>query len=439
MASPRLGGSPTLVEQATAILQAATRLQQQLNDQSLPQPTFEVQGGRKDWHDASQHPDILRTRSALIDASRAMLDLTLGPMDGLAALAGPDVNKNEVLRTLDTLGVAAAVPLEGDIAIAQLAQELGVNERLLDRQLRFAFLMGVFRESRCGFVAHTASSAALPDIAPWLRLRSSLLLTNGASKVPEALAARSEDEMQVKIPIQLADPKNRDMWTILGEDYPSGEGMRFFSAGMESMMVGLLGESLTPYVHGFDWASLGAGTVIDVGGGNGHVEVVLLPKIPSVVKFVIQDLPTNEAPAHALISKHEAHDRITFRAHDFFLPQPAADPPPQAYLLSRVLHDWRDDECVKILQRLLPAMERHGTKLWLCERVLPARGDQVLGHIEQQMRAQDLLMFTLFGGGERTLADWESVFARTDRRLRVNVLRQPLDSVFSFIEVVLDA
>lgn len=521
---------PSLVDRAAAILDAATALQQRLAALALPQPT-DLPGGRRDWHDASAHPDVLAARSALVDASAALLRLALGPTDYLAALAGPGVAQLEVLRTLDALGVAQAVPLlpqvvdnsnddddsgeaaggdgggggeEGDgrgdggegagpamIALPRLAADLGVDEARLARQLRFAYLVGVFREPRPGFVAHTAASAALPAAAPWLRVRTSAALTRGVERLPEVLRGQSRDQGQgqdevssapssvEKTATQLADPRGRGLWAILDEDYePPGEGTRLFAAGMRAMMAGLLGDDLLPYAHGFDWASLcGDGddddaaaaatgerrraTVVDVGGGNGHVEVALLPRVPAGVDFVVQDLPANEASARALLAPYHHHhqgggkggststsstsrSRITFQAHDFFQPQPALldDPalaPPSVYLLSRVLHDWRDDECVAILRHLVPGMERHGARLWLCERVLPGGdGDGLPNHVEQQLRAPDLLMLTLFGGGERTMADWARVLARTDARLRVRACRRPMDSVFSFIEVVLD-
>jgi hypothetical protein len=65
------------------------------------------------------------------------------------------------------------------------------------------------------------------------------------------------------------------MWESL-EDDPNGKGLFKFGTRMKSMMSGLLGQTLRPYIFGFDWPSLGSGTVIDVGGGNGHVEIHLL-------------------------------------------------------------------------------------------------------------------------------------------------------------------
>jgi hypothetical protein len=44
----------------------------------------------------------------------------------------------------------------------------------------------------------------------------------------------------------------------------------------------------------------------------------------------------------------------------------------EAYLLSRVIHDWADTEAVKILANCARAMGPH-VRLLLIERVLPAR------------------------------------------------------------------
>lgn len=421
--------TPSLTEQAKAILQAATQLQQQLDDHSLLQPSLKV-GGRKDWHDAVGSPDILKTRSLLIDASKTMLNLALGPTDTMSALVAPEVCKLEVVRTLDALGVPQAVPLHSEVSLEELAATVGVNESLLYRQLQFVFLLGMFYEPRDGFVAHTNLSSALIDFSPYIKMRLSPLFVKGVYKIPEALKlSRTESGI---IPCQLADSRRRDMWQMLEEDYPEGQGMKLFSAAMETTLLCSLGPSLSPYVHGFDWGSFGTGTIIDVGGGSGHVEINLVKKFPNL-DFVIQDVFTNAEPAEALIAQHEAQARIKFQTHDFFQPQPTQGTPPKAYLLSRVLHDWQDHDCVKILRNLLPAMEAHGTKLLICERMVPDRAGEVFNHIEQLLRTQDMLMFTMYGGGERKLRDWVALFEKADGRLTVESVKQPLNTVFSFL------
>lgn len=528
--------TPSLVAQATAILEAATSLQKQLEQHSLPQPSFEAatadgMRGRQDWQDAVDHPELLGARSALIDASQLMLNLALGPTAMLADLTGPAISRIDVLRTLDALGVAQAVPLppplkgdrgnderdrspgkEGEtpcISIRDLAAKLGVvDPDLLHRHLRFAYLMGLFHEPRDGFVAHTAASAAMPSFSPWTQMRLGRLMSRGAWEVPGALrgegrgrrssgdgdsdgvtalpplaatANKEKEALHLPLPpVSLADPQGRDFWQALEEDDPEGRGMEKFSASMKALLAGHTGNSFVPFVRGFDWAALvasasnssngqsdgvggedGGALVVDVGGGNGHVEASILGDVPPEIRFLIQDLGSNERAAHETIRNlgSEAEKaRVAFQVHDFFRPQPpGVKPKPKAYILSRILHDWRDGDCVRILRGLVPAMEREhaaggggggGAKLFVYERVLPdqftAAGEaagkgevNIPNYVEQLMRAQDLLMFTLFGGGERSLEDWRDLFKAADGRLEIAAVRYSPLSPFANMEVVL--
>lgn len=88
------------------------------------------------------------------------------------------------------------------------------------------------------------------------------------------------------------------------------------------------------------------------------------------MQFIIQDLELNTQSAKHDIEQHGLQDRVQFQPHDFFQSQPS-DLKPSAYLLSRVLHDWKDDDCVRILMNLLPAMKKYGTKLLITDRVMP--------------------------------------------------------------------
>ncbi|KAI5861165.1 O-methyltransferase-domain-containing protein [Durotheca rogersii] len=386
--------TPSLVAQAAAILEAATSLQRQLEQHGLQQPSFEA-GGRKDWHDAIEHPEVLRARSALIDASNLMLNMALGPMDILSSLVGPAVSKVDVFRTLDALGVSEAVPLDTPISIDDLAARVGANPRLLRQQLRFAYLMGIFYEPREGYVAHTSISAAIPSLSAWTRMRLGYLMSSGAWRIPEALRIWQDSPPpgHVQVPVSLADSKGRDFWSALQEEDPENRGMEKFSSAMKALFASHSGNSLGPFVTGFDWAGLGDGLVVDVGGGNGHIEVSILNAVPSGLNFVIQDQETNRGLAIENIRQHGAADRIQFQVHDFFHPQPP-HLRPKAYLLSRILHDWQDGDCVRILRNLVPGMEEHAAQLFVMERVLPDRSGDIPNHMEQLIRTQDLLMFT---------------------------------------------
>lgn len=75
------------------------------------------------------------------------------------------------LHAISRFKIAEKVPTNGDqISFANLAAQTGVPERMMQRLLRHAITMHVFREPQEGFVAHTQASKALvkPDMAHWL-------------------------------------------------------------------------------------------------------------------------------------------------------------------------------------------------------------------------------------------------------------------------------
>ena len=135
-----------------------------------------------------------------------------------------------------------------------------------------------------------------------------------------------------------------------------------FSKAMQFYSAGVPGYSETHLVQGYDWHALDAGTVVDVGGGGGHVSEALCKAYPQL-NIVVEDLPNVIAAA-----KPSPDHRIRFRAHDFFSPQPviAAD----AYLFRWVFHDWPDHYVVRILQAQVPAL-RHGSRIIVNESLSP--------------------------------------------------------------------
>ena len=69
----------------------------------------------------------------------------------------------------------------------------------------------------------------------------------------------------------------------------------------------------------FDWASLGQGTVVDVGGAKGGVAIQLGMAFADL-NFVVQDLPMVVKGVVALVPE-SLTSQITIEAHNFFTPQ----------------------------------------------------------------------------------------------------------------------
>ena len=89
-----------------------------------------------------------------------------------------------------------------------------------------------------------------------------------------------------------------------------------------------------------------------------------------------------------------------FRAGDFFdvetVPAVGCG---EVVVLRNVLHDWPDEDCVRILANLRQTMDPGG-RLVLVELGLATNGR---GHVLEQARSGlDMLMMTMFEGKERT-------------------------------------
>lgn len=65
------------------------------------------------------------------------------------------------LRTLYRFNVFEIVPLDGEIAYADVAKKVGLDEDRIRRVMQYAMTNGFFNEPKPGYVKHSASSAAI--------------------------------------------------------------------------------------------------------------------------------------------------------------------------------------------------------------------------------------------------------------------------------------
>ncbi|KAF8626087.1 hypothetical protein AX15_005085 [Amanita polypyramis BW_CC] len=127
-------------------------------------------------------------------------------------------------------------------------------------------------------------------------------------------------------------------------------------------------EILTAY----DWQSLPDNSlIVDVGGGIGSIPLVLAQSFGKL-RFIIQDHPKviedglkvwNQEMPEALST-----GRVRFEAHNFFETQLQKDV--SVFFMRRVMHDWSDEYCRKILKPLREAATPN-TKLVLMDSLVP--------------------------------------------------------------------
>ena len=150
------------------------------------------------------------------------------------------------------------------------------------------------------------------------------------------------------------------------------------------------------------------GLVIDVGGGTGGLLAGLLTLHPEL-RGIVYDLPHSEQAALATFEAAGVDDRCSFVSGNFFESVP---PGGDAYLLSHILHDWDDEQSLRILGAIRAAAG-DATRLVVMDSVLPDAGTGAL-----VPKLLDLHMLVMLGGCERTADEWGRLLGRGGFALR---------------------
>ncbi|KAG2558713.1 hypothetical protein PVAP13_8NG345900 [Panicum virgatum] len=166
----------------------------------------------------------------------------------------------------------------------------------------------------------------------------------------------------------------------------------------------------------------GLNSLVDVGGGHGAATLVIARAFPRI-KCTVLDLP------HVVSQATTSEDgNLHFIAGDMF----ESIPPANAVLLKNVLHDWSDEDCVKILQRCkqaIPARTKGG-KVIIIEMVRgSAQGDRKISEMED---IQNVFMLHI-NGVERGINEWKRIFS--DAGFSDDYKIMPVLGPYSVIEI----
>jgi len=314
-----------------------------------------------------------------------------------------------VLRLLCRNDIAEAVVAGGGTA-AEVAARLGpmdppVDVDALHRVLRYAAVRGFVKVDRRGRFRPNHVTAALtathPTSAePWVEFLASASTWRILEQADEALFGRS--------PSRAAH--GTDFFTHVHEQSPA-DGARFNGAMAAASHVQAL-----LVIDAFDFASVDR--VVDIGGGTGEMGRVLVAHHPNL-DVTVFDLP----PVVEAGQARPGADRLTWVDGDFFIEVPAGA---DVYTLLAILHDWSDDDAVRILSTVRTAMGTTGRCL-VVDATLAER------HPDGLVAATDVMMLMLTDGGrERTRREWHHLVA--DAQLRV-VSHRLLATGFSLYEL----
>lgn len=295
--------------------------------------------------------------------------------------------QNYLLQTQNANAVLLAVAQlclldhldDGPMSAADIAGKAGLRPDKVLRVLRFLASQQVVDCDARGRFAHTARSRLLQSYQSGLRfLRESI---GAASGLAECLATdRSAFDCSFGMPVFAYLSRHPDT-------------ARYF-ADLMSRTTAIV-EAFVFGSHRFEPFDL----AVDVGGSHGRLMLHLLDRHPEA-RGIVFDTPGTAEQAASILAASPVADRVEARGGDFFEAVPSGG---DLYLLKQVLHDWNDEECVRILRSIRAAIRDNG-RLAVIEYLLP---DACVPH---PGFAMDLHMMVLSTGQERTLCEYVRLF-----------------------------
>lgn len=271
--------------------------------------------------------------------------------------------------------------LKGPAMPGELARDLGLPADKLGRILAYLQAHELLEVDEAGRVSATARTARIHEWAGvWQQAINTLAA--GAELDPALRNGRTGFEQKFGRPVFehfTADP-------VLSARF----------AGFMSFMTARTADFVLAR-HRFESFE----TVVDVGGSFGTLLLRVLEEYPGT-RGVLFDLPGVVAQAAAAIEGSPLGDRVELVGGSFF----DAVPPGDLYLLKQILHDWDDEDCIRILGAIRRAMNQGG-RLAVIDHILSEQP------APDEAQSTDIAMMIWASGRERRLSDFAQLFART--------------------------
>jgi SAM-dependent methyltransferase len=319
------------------------------------------------------------------DSERAALDLLI---------RGFQVS--QMIRVIADLGLADRIPLEGETAAADLATQCGVLHQPLLRVLRALASLHIFAVTPDENVRHTVRSRLLRTDTPSTMHHGARFWAGPGSWRAWGMLDRA---LKGEVPHEAA--WGTDRFAYLRSH---AEEARVF----DDMMANFPDNRHAAVANTYDFSD--ARLIADVGGGNGAALRHILARFPKAQGIVFD----RDDVVNALSSTDLMDGRIKPLGGSFFerVP-PAAD----LYILSRVLHDWSDEDCVRIL-RVCRSHMQPGSRLLIVEHIIepdPRKGRPTDYLVDIQMMA-------MFGSARaRTEEEFRRLLAESGLALRRHI------------------
>jgi len=293
---------------------------------------------------------------------------------------------SEAIYVAAALGIADLLA-DAPQMIDRLADATGTSTRSLRRVMRALSSFGIFSEDSDGRFALAPMGELLRRDAVG-SLSAASLLSGGES------GART---IQLLLEcVRTGENANQKLSGANWMDSLQGnpEQLKVFNAAMTAFST----LHFTGVLEAYDFSQ--AKKIVDVGGGHGKIISEILKNNPGM-RGILFDKPHAFEGGQRTVALFGLTDCCEVVSGDFFVSVPAGA---DAYLLSRVIHDWDDDKAVAILKVVRGAIAPHGKLLLLENMLRPAASGAVYPILS------DLNMLIHTGGCERTEAEYLALY-----------------------------
>ena len=305
--------------------------------------------------------------------------------------------KSQILYSGVKLGVFDR--LTSDVkSTSDIANELGLDDKLTYRLLRALSSMGFLKEEpdRRGFSITPQGSLLRKDHPQ--TLRGVTLLEEG----PEHYAIWKH------LPTMIKDGKQNSFVPEFGyklfeyidrnPDYAEvfNQAMSSYSSAQTNWVLEAL--------DGYDFSNIHH--VCDIGGGTGHLLGNLLVKYPHIKGTVLELESVTSKKELLLAPKLGVSERCSYVAGDMFSSNNSQLPSADAYIMKMILHDWSDEECVKILSNIYGSSPEQA-RLFIAEHLVPGP------NIPHFSKLFDIHMMCVSSGKERTVDEYSSLLEQS--------------------------
>ncbi|KAK7312834.1 hypothetical protein VNO77_37009 [Canavalia gladiata] len=309
---------------------------------------------------------------------------------------------NHIFSYINSMSLKCAIDLDildiihkygQPMPLSQLSASLSINPSKTDylyRLMRILTHSGFFSQQKVnenefemGYVLTDASILLLKDnplsMTPFLKAILDPILTKPYYELPKWL--KNDD------PSTFHTTHGMKFWDYCGREPRLNQLFNDAMASDTQLIAKVVIEKCKEVFKGLE-------SLVDVGGGTGTMAKAIAKSFPQL-ECTVFDLPH-------VVADLQGNDNLKYVGGDMFESIPSAD----AILLKWILHDWSDEQCVKILKNCKEAMKRNGKE----QKVIAI--DMVMENeieddesIETQLLIDSIVM-VFFPGKERNEKQW---------------------------------